>query len=461
MNPMNILWQRVLFVCPLLYITSCRGVNHSMENGITSSIGSEQGFTVNVSFESPILVHSSFDGQHAWFSSLFPISVADAVSNELLLVDMSLGGDGTACPPPGRPPQNCSMSKWSNNSGKTWNLFDDWSQHSPNAILELQNGSFVSIPYGLTVNMTTNESATGFGGTSYVTSSGKWVWVQRYYIQFSFASQGMLMPSTLVHSGNIVKLRDDTHITTLYGHGAGPYRNWTQHSAVYFVHSDDDGKSWSLRSFIPWQPAFGSHADGPAEPTTALLPDGRLLCIFRADSMAMYWCAYSTDHGHTWSAPRMLGMWSVKPQLLVLPAPQRTPSGPHRSTAQNHLNRTDEAIPFVLLLSGGRPGIFLWVSTDGGMTWDGHNIAEVHNAKLNGTGHNADWMYSAAVVNVTSPKDARANPPQTSSYTGLTVAEDGAVVLSYDRLANGWSGPPGKWGACDSLFSMRMHVIHN
>ena len=69
-----------------------------------------------------------------------------------------------------------------------------------------------------------------------------------------------------------------------YGHGTGVYREWNKHSSIYFVRSTDLGRSWNLRSVIPWQAAYGPNADGPAEPTTVRLADGTLWCIFRSDA---------------------------------------------------------------------------------------------------------------------------------------------------------------------------------
>lgn len=64
------------------------------------------------------------------------------------------------------------------------------------------------------------------------------------------------------------------------------------------------------------------------------------------------------------------------------------------------------------------------------------------------------------------PHVHRALPePQSSSYTGLAEASDGAIVVSYDRLANGWKDrtwlkngtlAPGCWGSADVVFSMRV-----
>ena len=55
-------------------------------------------------------------------------------------------------------------------------------------------------------------------------------------------------------------------------------------------------------------------------------------------------------------------------------------------------------------------------------------------------------------------------PRQTTGYTALTAVEHegnrSTVVVSYDRLSNGWAGPaPGaKWGAEDRVFTMRVAI---
>jgi len=30
------------------------------------------------------------------------------------------------------------------------------------------------------------------------------------------------------------------------------------------------------------------------------------------------------------------------------------------------------------------------------------------------------------------------------------------IVVSYDRLGNGWHGPPGPWGEADAMLTMRI-----
>jgi hypothetical protein len=139
-----------------------------------------------------------------------------------------------------------------------------------------------------------------------------------FKMEFLTGTSSVRWPEVFVHSGSVVQLKDGSYLTTMYGHGAGTYRKWTVMSALYFVVSANQGRTWTLRSTIPWQSAFGANADGPGEPTTARLADGTLWCIFRADSTEYYWSATSTDEGMTWVDLAPLNFsWSVKPRLRV------------------------------------------------------------------------------------------------------------------------------------------------
>ena len=46
------------------------------------------------------------------------------------------------------------------------------------------------------------------------------------------------------------------------------------------------------------------------------------------------------------------------------------------------------------------------------------------------------------------------NSCQTTSYTSLVDLGSGDFVIIYDRLANGWAGPPGIFGVADRIFAM-------
>ena len=48
-----------------------------------------------------------------------------------MILEMSLGGDGKPCPPPGKPPQNCSMMMFSVDGGVSFKkITNGWSKHS-------------------------------------------------------------------------------------------------------------------------------------------------------------------------------------------------------------------------------------------------------------------------------------------------------------------------------------------
>eukprot|EP00039_Didymoeca_costata_P023488 m.7309 g.7309 ORF g.7309 m.7309 type:complete len:427 (+) comp3686_c0_seq1:77-1357(+) len=391
------------------------------------------GSSIQARFEAPTIAHISHGFEHAWFSNLLWPSLEPHGLNGTILLTGSMGGDGTPCPPPGKPPQNCSLSMHSEDGGRSWSLFSDWSKHAPERVLVLPNGSFVTVSYGLEVS---NDTVFASSISEIVTLTND-VWTVENSFVVKWNAMQSKWPSKLVHSGDIVQLSQSKFITTLYGHGSGEYRNWTQHSAVYFVTSEDFGRTWDLVSQINWTEAMGTHADGPAEPSTTKLSNGSLVCVFRGDSQENYWKTWSHDDGITWTSPVMLpDQWSVKPQL--------------RSFTMFDGEKE------LLLLSGGRPGIRFWISEDYGISWKSYNLAAIHNSFMNTT--NPSLTYSSAVVNANSSHTPRANPPETSSYTGMVLLDDDTIVISYDRLANGWSGPPGPWGSHDTIFTIRVHL---
>ena len=175
--------------------------------------------------------------------------------------------------------------------------------------------------------------------------------------------------------------------------------------------------------------------------------------MFRSDSTQYYWKALSNDDGASWTAPVIMdgaadgsgGQWSVRPQLRVL---------------SNGL----------IVLSGGRPGIKLWVCADGaGEAWTTIDLATEHNALVRAAGRDPELLFAPQVTNASSPFAGRADPPNTSSYTSVyEVFGDGGggsssssssastIVVSYDRLGNGWHGPPGPWGEADAMLTMRI-----
>ena len=412
---------------------------------------------VHASFEAPVTVHVA-PKTHAWFSALLSPGTGP------LVVSCSLGGDGTnakcsgtctgnpvpnGCPKNGSKSAKCVMSKISSDGGKSWSSSGLNGWEGGNELMPLgTNGTFVTLPYTVNLDTKTNRTAASMNSYGRIDSAGKYTKGATFKMLFQVGKDpqfaNFTWPSRLVHSGSVVRLKDGSSLTTMYGHGLGGYRNWSRMASVFFVRSTDFGREWTLRSIIPWLPVYGAYADGPGEPSTARLADGTLWCVFRSDSTQYYWSATSNDEGASWSnATKLPFAWSVKPRLRV------TSKG-------------------LLVLTGGRPGIDLWASNDKGKSWTRFNIAAEHNRLLKAAGADKSLLFNEQVVNITSPFQKRAQPePQTSSYTGLAEAADGAMVVSYDRICNGWkervwakngSLEPGCWGGADVLFTMRVYL---
>jgi len=223
-------------------------------------------------------------------------------------------------------------------------------------------------------------------------------------------------------NGSIVARRDGTLLTTVYGTYAGESRY-----TLWAMASPDQGRTWHyLGEVARWQDVPDA-PEGPDESNTARLPDGRLLCVYRVGSGRdqAYHASDSADDGRTWSRPRPLpGAWSVEPQLVCLG------NG-------------------ALVLSGGRPGLFVWVCAEGdGSSWERLNLGEHHNAAVGDPG----LRYPEAFGRGEGAAEA------STSYTGMAAVGPAEALVCYDRLGNGWAGAPGPLGEHDAVFTVRIRV---
>ncbi len=213
--------------------------------------------------------------------------------------------------------------------------------------------------------------------------------------------------------------------------------------------------SWRYLSRIDHTPAMSAHGatvEGPCEPAIVQLPgnDDRILSVFRVNGFTSHWAAISKNGGKDWGTPfPTKSTWAVAPNLVALP------SG-------------------AVVLTSGRPGIGLWVTsfpnrTSDAHTWDYHNVLAAHNEQVgqsafaypdvdttveNASSHDSSWIVNAA--NPHGSHDMRRS--SSTSYTGLIALDDETLLLSYDRLASGWSGPPGRLGDADRVFAMRVTI---
>lgn len=143
------------------------------------------------------------------------------------------------------------------------------------------------------------------------------------------------------------------------------------------VESLDNGRTWRLKSSIPYHPDPAADPswdarDGFTEPQIAFQPDGSLLALLRTtdgNGVGPMYVTHSEDGGTTWETPAVFDNLGVWPQLLTLD------SG-------------------VTLASYGRPGLYLRASTDpAGRTWD-----ERLTVVPPGTPHRDTCSYSALIA---------------------------------------------------------------
>lgn len=137
-----------------------------------------------------------------------------------------------------------------------------------------------------------------------------------------------------------------------YWHGRNPENlGYTSYYACYYFQSTDEGKSFKLKSWIPYLPDTNEfpeafEAEGYCEPDLAFMPDGSMLTIIRTSSCSPSYLARSTDGGNTWSKPVKFDRCGVLPQLQVMGCG-------------------------VTLATYGRPGLFVRATDDpSGQSWD-------------------------------------------------------------------------------------------
>ena len=73
---------------------------------------------------------------------------------------------------------------------------------------------------------------------------------------------------------------------------------------------------------------------------------------------------------------------------------------------------------------------------------------DIDAAVANVSSHDSSW-----IVNAANPKGSHSmDSASSTAYTGLLALDNETLLLSYDRLANGWAGPPGRLGDSDYVF---------
>lgn len=199
-----------------------------------------------------------------------------------------------------------------------------------------------------------------------------------------------------VFNGQAVRLKDGSHLATLYGTFEGD----ELYSLV--VAESRDAVNWKIRAIVAGPEYRFNGSEGPCESATCRQRDGRLLMMYRTGSNWSFGATWSDDEGHTWSPPRDMPVtYSVQPGLAAM-------------------------ADGTLVLAGGRPGPHLWFDATGtGENWQGVSMWDHHDA----------LVPTGEVIGV---------PARSSSYTEVIALDDRNVLFIYDRIPWGWAEiPPG------------------
>lgn len=220
--------------------------------------------------------------------------------------------------------------------------------------------------------------------------------------------------AVFVFDGNILDV-GGRWITTMYGRFEG--------DALYslvLMSSSDKGLSWTYETTIACGDDTPGAPEGPCEATLEELDGGQLVCVYRIGSGVQwnYRASRSADEGRSWTKPEVLdGPRSVEPCL------RRLNSG-------------------LLALSGGRPGLFLWLCTDGACRqWHTFDVLKHHNTTC---GH-PEWLLAE-------------DGSQTTAYTEIVEIEPDRLLYIYDRIPMGWRAVPADSPDRNMIFVVEIHV---
>lgn len=166
-------------------------------------------------------------------------------------------------------------------------------------------------------------------------------------------------------------------------------------SSIVLIASVDEGVSWSYHGRLDWD-GGADDVSGPTSVALAELHDGRLLGLTSVGSNRTLYRSVSVD-GASWSPLTRTSLWSVDPQILILP------NG-------------------AVVVSSGRPGLSMWVSVD-------ILAEEFQRYNLASTASSADdHVYPAVATGQTS---LHLNRCWSSIYwTGLRCS----ILIIFDRL---------------------------
>ena len=336
-----------------------------------------------------------------WFPNLWTMPNGDLLSTIAPVPDIHLSGVPY-------------LVLWSQDDGLSWSepfVSCDGGQ----TLLHLHSGDSILLPYDL------RPRPQGVGAPHNHFPAGQRVFD---YVPTGVVITGMPAPVPLVvpgldvaafsFNGQTLWLEDGTYLATAYGHFEGDDRD-----SIVAVESTD-GTNWAVRSVVADAACPVPGSGGPSESAICRLQDGRIMCVFRVESKLPFGQTWSSDEGRTWStAVTMAGPFSVQPSLAVM---------------------ADGAVA----LSGGRPGLYLWLNADGtGQDWQQIDILAHHNS----CHPHEQIVYSEDL-----------SRQKSTSYTEVVAVDDNTLLYTYDRVPNGWRRIPEDMDDTNSVWLVRATV---
>ena len=217
---------------------------------------------------------------------------------------------------------------------------------------------------------------------------------------------------------HIIELEPGRHLATTYLTFAGDDR----YSTVVMT-SEDEGRTWHYLSTVATAADGADSWEGFCESSLVRLEDGDLMCVGRMGGGRDQLLArsYSSDEGKSWSPIDRLPAWGVLPQV----------------------NRLSNG---ALVISCGRPGLFIWFSTDPrGEHWEPFDLMAHHNEEMGEAHQISPGKYGLEPVTREQYYTVHHNfdlPDQTTSYTSMLEVEPGRLLIVYDRMPYGWMPVP-------------------
>lgn len=195
--------------------------------------------------------------------------------------------------------------------------------------------------------------------------------------------------------------------------------------SIAIVESKDGGINWEHISCAGRGRDFVHTSEGPCESAMTILANGDILLVCRTGGFVNnLHQTISHDGGYTWEKLKPIEPKSVQPGLTRLD------------------NDT-------LVLSTGRPGIFVWISADGrGEKWEQINLVDVHNSmapdelKIKKPVTGSEWL-----------------PVATTSYTEIAKIGPDRLLVIYDTTPHGWTGVPKDSPEFNRIFVMEIEVV--